>query len=146
MRRSRNGQFSGPSPNTRTDAIGRSKSRTRPDSDGNASIQASLVRPCICGFFLVVILPLWSYGLFVKEKIFRCFLFLKGFGRHAVSEKSGPCCPNPRSIITTRVFTTTQILLSRLSRNGLTSLYCLYYRYYKIVYLEVMVLQSVEYS
>ena len=65
---------------------------------------------------------------------------------HAVSEKSGPFCPNPRSIITTRVFTTTQILLSRLSRNGLTSLYCLYYRGYKIVYLEVMVLQSVEYS
>src|SRR6266487_6546165 len=65
---------------------------------------------------------------------------------HAVSEKSGPFCPNPRSIMATRVFTTTQILLSRLSRNGLTSLYCLYHRGYKIVYLEVVVLQSVEYS
>src|SRR6266487_5444841 len=65
---------------------------------------------------------------------------------HAVSEKSGPFCPNPRSIMATRVFTTTQILLSRLSRNGLTSLYCLYHRGYKIVYLEVVVLQNVEYS
>ena len=66
--------------------------------------------------------------------------------RQAVSEKSGPFCPNPKSIITTRVFTTTQILLSRLSRNGLTSLYYLYHKGYKIVYLKVVVLQSVEYS
>src|SRR5436189_153790 len=51
-----------------------------------------------------------------------------------------------QEIITTRVFTTTQILLSGLSRNGLTSLYCLYHGGYKIVYLEVVVLQSVEYS
>ena len=63
-----------------------------------------------------------------------------------MSEKSGPFGPNPRSIITTRVFTTTQILLSGLSRNGLTSLYCIYHGGYKIVYLEVVVLQSVEYS
>src|SRR5947207_13191759 len=67
-------------------------------------------------------------------------------GVQAGGEKSGPFCPNPRSIITTRVFTTTQILLSRLSRNGLTSLYCLYHRGYKIVSLEVVALQSVEYS
>ena len=59
---------------------------------------------------------------------------------------SGPFCPNPRSVMTTRVFTTTQILLGRLSMNGLTSLCCLYHRGYKIVYLEVVVLQSVEYS
>ena len=57
-----------------------------------------------------------------------------------------PFCPNPRSIMTTRVFTTTQIFLSRLSRNELTSLCCLYHRGYKIVYLEVVVLQSVECS